>query len=975
MNGFCRLLWRPNVFGTQGMWVRADGVTSFVDLRTVSASGLRGEYTEHKWCFVISDGEINDPSFVKIGDGHPLDDKSDPRAISAWKSITGIRPRGDRIADLLKWHLTIGADPSGLVSCPSLDPTPDSRLEVVCGSLHLSERFEFGRHEFTDGLRARLQVAFRELWEETNGHDHCLRVLDALCVKHRVQDWREFVPHRLREHVPGRLPFDTSVDDPFTHADVSPATNWTDVAGTSSIKSNTFCPTGSSTFGHFYHSTAMSSSDVEAYVTNSALPGTANLGACVRMSTSQQTSYGCWGLKTVTNQVAVYKSVNATPTELGFKTSGVAANGDVMLIGAQGSTIYGKQNGTQFYSGTDTAIGSGTRVGLECYNPNAASTACAQDDFHANDIVAVFTATAATTAGSMTCAASSTFAPKRTATSALVAQSMACSASSSFSQEVINSYSVKFGPNKYIDAGAIAQWNYTQPWAVWFQFKQLRIGTSEVDLPVWLTHASSAPYIFPLEIYPDQNQKIRVRMAHDFLAGNAIDIYGSTNICDGQPHICMVTYNGNGLASGFTIDLDGNAETITTVLNALSGSTVPSSNLLIGNQAGVLSNFYADNIARMRLYSTHTVRSQLLSYNDYGGDYPSTIFLSPYAAWDFDEGLGTTVHDDSGNGRNATAIDNSRWSRFRDQSSVKNRRKPRATPQQTTSGTSRTLSLSVLAGDLVVVKVATIGGSSITVSLADGGNTYQSDGGGYGTRTADGIRTSQWWLKAPADATLSIVVTASTTCEIQAFAERHSAPWPANPVASAGNNNGGSGTPSLGTASVGGLPGQLVMSIACEAANSTNPVQGDAFIYESRLNQSGMTAVAQQAYRDEDTTVDFDGTWSAAWAGNWAVFSPSQPTGTAACTAQPMTCAASASAFFTGPTRFGTMAVTAQSMTCAASAQRTVPSFTAAVACTARSMTCDARSGDAFFPTLTYYIQAAQCYAAGSIRAQGDNNA
>lgn len=985
--GFCQLRWDDKAFGGHGCWYPAEGVSSFIDFRTFNDGGLRGQYGEQSRCFVLSEAPLQDASYVQLADGHPLDVRTDKRTLDTWEAITGVRPQGDRVADLVKWYLTFGADPLGESTCHLLQPNDQSILEVVCGSMHVQEFFYFGKHSYTDRLKTKIQHQFSALWEESNGADYCRRILDALCVQYGVTDWKTFVPKRLQKEVPGRLPFKSSVDDPFTHADVSPATNWTDVAGTSSIKSNTFCPTGSSTFGHFYHATAMSSSDTEAYVTNAALPGTANLGACVRMSTSQQTCYGCWGLKTVTNQVAVYYVNNATPTELGFRTSGVAANGDVMLCGINGNTLYGKQNGTQFYSNTHTGIGSGVRVGLECYNPNAASTSVAQDDFHGNDIVTTFTGSSSLTVGNATLAAAATFTkptysgaaalqtgsatlagtstsdlPHYTGAAVLQTGNATLAGAATFTKPTYSGiaaltksntllsaaasapfapHSLRFFENQYLDLGpgifgAGVERNVS--FSVLAYAAQDRIPSSDFSaVPVLITQATDSPFTTWIEIwYRLVSGKVVVcvrLIATD--PTQELSVYGDVDIGTGLKVVIGVTYDGSADASGVTVRTNGVLNTLTTEYNTLAGhSTVTSDNLIIGNQRGIANptedTFYCDNVGPCYLYKGVVKDSSFFAQFADPEDAPPSPIGADGAYLMEGPSDDPTVIDASGNGNDGELTDPACWSRLQYQTSVSNRRLQATTPASTNNSTSdlvMTFGEDVVAGSLLVAEMK-IRATGVNLALSDDqGNDWNLVN--YVVNGA--VRVGFFWAIATQDGPCEVTVHPSGAASVAGTVVEHSGPWPADPVEDTVSNSGSSGTPMIGTLVPAG-PGRLFVGIAGHNANSSTAAHGDAFLREGRLNDAQHTFVSQGAYRDESTLVDFGGSWGASnpWAAMGVMFAPEQPAGSAVLTKSNPTL--SGAATFTKPTYAGTAILQTGSPSLAAVAGFTRPTYSGAAA-------------------------------------------
>jgi hypothetical protein len=147
---------------------------------------------------------------------------------AAWRSATDVAVQGERLVDLLWYHLTTGSDPQGLDAAKPLLPTVRRRLELHLpghGRALRSEPFRFGRHPHTDRVRPLLQAAYGRLHNAPGppiyGQSHARKVLDYWGEKYGLigDDVLQLVPPDLRRDHPGRLPHATVYTDDFNRPD------------------------------------------------------------------------------------------------------------------------------------------------------------------------------------------------------------------------------------------------------------------------------------------------------------------------------------------------------------------------------------------------------------------------------------------------------------------------------------------------------------------------------------------------------------------------------------------------------------------------------------------------------------------------------------------------------------------------------------------------------------------------------------
>ena len=148
-------------------------------------------------------------------------------------------------------------------------------------------------------------------------------------------------------------------------------------------------------------------------------------------------------------------------------------------------------------------------------------------------------------------------------------------------------------------------------------------------------------------------------MVHD-LTGPPIvtaTVCGSTNVVDGRPHLIAVSWDGSGLASGFTIYIDGVKETVTSIVfDSLAAHTIVdpradgfAQNLAVGMQINDNGNQLKGRLGFLQI--DQTVRDHAYITNNFSPANPgpppndATAVTGTAFRLLFNEGSGTTVHD------------------------------------------------------------------------------------------------------------------------------------------------------------------------------------------------------------------------------------------------------------------------------------------------------------------------------------------
>lgn len=372
-------------------WRFQNTVEGGIDLRPIAAQAIAGG-TPQGFAFVASTQPVSGNEICRA---MHVDESTTSLMRDAWQSAIGYRPDGDNLLGMLLDQMTVGADPAGEFGPKPLIPTVNGMLELWLGghSRVWSERFQWGTHPHTNQVQAVLQRDFERLWEALNGNDHCRRVLDWQCEKFKVNDWKQLVPRRLHQHVPGRLPHDTSISDNFNRANdtdmsVGAPFNWTDVAGAMSINTNRAMLATSPARSRA--ESALSGTDHYSQADLIRGSGSANSGhASVRYASGSDDCYTLrnqqGGAGSGARPFRISKVVTGTSTDLGSASTVSQTAPETMRLTCSGTSLTSAYNGADVETLTDSTHSTGTRCGVGAIG----TTAWGVDNFSAEDLAVV----------------------------------------------------------------------------------------------------------------------------------------------------------------------------------------------------------------------------------------------------------------------------------------------------------------------------------------------------------------------------------------------------------------------------------------------------------------------------------------------------------------------------------------------------------------------------------------------------------
>jgi len=391
--------WVVNDFG--GHFSRPAGTLGMIDLGSVPSQAIAG--SDRPVCVCWTSGAVLPSEYALLGDGDCRELAAGNDMRSAFQSLAGYRPRGDRLVELIYDCLVGGSDPDGSSGPLPLMPSLSGWLDLYMAghSRVLSERFEWGRpgsrgNDHTPKIKHLLRKQFAELMDDAQkgrlrDREHHRRVLDFWCEKFGLQgaeDWRELVPQALQQDVPGRLKHETTITDNFNAADSATPGNtltWSEVSGAWSNNTNQLrLDSGASANRTVRADSDLSSSDHYGQV-KWVSGGTSNRGVTARFSGSAETAYvNLW--RASNSRYDFFKVVTGTYTLIASGGASSLNANDVLKISCNGSSITGSRNGsTEWGPTTDSSIAGNTRGGV--YGVDIANVF--YDDFEAADLSAV----------------------------------------------------------------------------------------------------------------------------------------------------------------------------------------------------------------------------------------------------------------------------------------------------------------------------------------------------------------------------------------------------------------------------------------------------------------------------------------------------------------------------------------------------------------------------------------------------------
>ena len=302
---------------------------------------------------------------------------------SAFQSLVGYRPNGDKLVDLIYDTLTDGSDPNGEDGPLPLVPGVSGWCDLHLGghSRVLSAKLEWGRscsrgRNHWGKIRTLLRKHFERHFSDAKSGklkdaEHHRRVLDFWCDKYGLkgpEDWKELVPDRLQRDVPGRLKHETTITESWPTNSTTISTGqdltWTETNGDLEVRGGRLGEVLEDGFGEARAESDLSGDDqyAKALAYDS---GTANSGVrlLARFDPAARTYYA-YARESGAQDFALQKRVTGTLTVLTTAAGAGPSDGTEVKCEINGSTLKGYDDGVEQLSITDTSITGYLRTGI-----------------------------------------------------------------------------------------------------------------------------------------------------------------------------------------------------------------------------------------------------------------------------------------------------------------------------------------------------------------------------------------------------------------------------------------------------------------------------------------------------------------------------------------------------------------------------------------------------------------------------------
>lgn len=175
----------------------------------------------------------------------------------------------------------------------------------------------------------------------------------------------------------------------------------------------------------------------------------------------------------------------------------------------------------------------------------------------------------------------------------------------------VNTYSLLFGANKYVDMGNILDFDIDNYFSVSCWFKTT---DNSAEQKIWAKQATPAPWRgYALEML---SGGVLCLDLCNTLSSNSIRVTSAGGWNDGNWHHVVCTYNGLGKASGAKIYVDGNLLSVTTVYNNLTDTLSNSGTFRLGMIYSTSYDFNG-NIDEVSIYNKELLLSEVQAiYNN-----------------------------------------------------------------------------------------------------------------------------------------------------------------------------------------------------------------------------------------------------------------------------------------------------------------------------------------------------------------------
>lgn len=372
------------VFGpyveNNGAWDLPVGVSSCIDLRSLSDMGAPSVGQRNIAIFVAEDAATFSNDYLDLGGGRLNEIVLATRDRNTIADMLGLRrtdlPNDASLSDVI-WHrLTLLSDPDGATGPLPLVPDKNRQWKIILGSQIISKRFSQTVPEYSK-LRDILRINYSKIKNDSNlPPGHYLKYLGSLTRKYfghfQNERYREFLGNEIDETP---IKPTTIVSDDFNRAneDLSLG-NWTEVFGEWEVTDQKAQCTVDEGLNHVKYDVPLSSDDHYCQVVQVDL--VAACGPLVRASDLND-NYYYWRVDDFNSSLR--SVVDFSDTQLSTFSTGLSAGGVVRIV-IDGSSLKAIADGTNVNTVSTTSITSGMYAGYA-----ASFTEVEFDDFEASD--------------------------------------------------------------------------------------------------------------------------------------------------------------------------------------------------------------------------------------------------------------------------------------------------------------------------------------------------------------------------------------------------------------------------------------------------------------------------------------------------------------------------------------------------------------------------------------------------------------
>lgn len=385
--------WIWDAGGVMPCWRAPAGTVGTLDMRAIPHISTAGGTPQGQGVF-LADGPIKDSNYTLLGAGGYRDVKTSQALRDRMPKRDRKRePTGDDLLSHLLDCLTDGSDPTGDSFAKPIMPDASMRVRLTIGGFDYQWKtapWNYHWDKIQDVERADFQRCFDDAQSgRLNDKEHHRRVLDALCDKYGADDWKAFVPTKLRKSIPGRLKHETTITESFNKADstaLGPDLSWTALQGSLQVKSNRFSGNNAALNNYARADSDLSSADhYSQVVLAQEITTVSDMATFCRNGSGAPalTFYFGFYSSNGTDAFQTIKAVAGAFTGLS-STNATFTTNDILKIQASGSSISRYRSGSLQGTVTDTSVTGGLRCGVEAFG----SDVFRGDSFEAGDLVA-----------------------------------------------------------------------------------------------------------------------------------------------------------------------------------------------------------------------------------------------------------------------------------------------------------------------------------------------------------------------------------------------------------------------------------------------------------------------------------------------------------------------------------------------------------------------------------------------------------